>query len=285
MKFIFPELPRGAKLSAVYKIIFDGGFFYIGSAINIKQRMNVWKFKMNAGEFKNYKVEEAFKNSQIITFEILEIVDDPVMRRFREDGYIKINFGKPLCLNIAPSAFTNTGVKQNPNKKKRPPNISQYKSVAKVDSIGQIIEIYESVKAACISNKTKAVSECFRNCFRKVKGMTFRELDKDGNIIPAKQPAPKLRKVRAKGYHISDEAKERLNSVRAKRKEEGTFKYPPHSKWVLKMDSEGKEVGRFPSIIEAAKNADCKDRKNFSKIVSGKRSNTGYYKGYVWKYA
>ena len=126
-EFILPEMVRGDQVCAVYKMTFDCGGYYIGSALNLRQRINGWRFKLNSGVDKNYKVTEAFNKTNRIVFEILEIVDDPVLRKFREDGYIKINFGKPGCLNIAPSAFTSQGVKQNPNKKR---NTSHYKAVA-----------------------------------------------------------------------------------------------------------------------------------------------------------
>lgn len=282
-QFIYPELKRGEIVCAVYKMSFDDGSYYIGSSAHLKQRMWGWKFKLESGVDKNYKVTAAFKETTKIVFEILEIVDDPALRKFREDGYIKINFGKPLCLNSASNAYTNHGVKMNPNKKR---NTSGFKPIARVSESGEILEKFDCISDAERKYETGAIHDCLRNSRRKSKGMIFRELDIDGNIIPAPTPQFKERKKpqRKKGYHISEEAKIRLEINRTKQKEEGTFKYPAHSKQVIKI-SNGQEVNRFPSIIEAAKDAGCKDRKNFSKVVSGKRSVTGYYKGYIWKYA
>jgi len=60
---------------------------------------------------------------------------------------------------------------------------------------------------------------------------------------------------------------------------------PRHAKSVIKLDKDRNEIERYPSIIQAATAAGANDRKNFSKIVTGKKSKTGYYKGFIYKLA
>lgn len=281
-EFIFPPLKRGEIVCAVYKMIFDDGSYYIGSATHLKQRMWGWKFKLNSGIDKNYKVTAAFKATDKVVFEILEIVDDPVLRKFREDGYIKLNVGKPLFLNIASNAYTNHGIKQNPNKKK---STFGFKPIARVSEAGEILERFDSISHAENKYAITSIHECFKNCRRKSKGMIFRLLDNEGNIISAPEPIFKERKkpVRTPGYHISEEARLRVAAKREQQMKDGTFKYPPQSKWVIKMDIDGNELGRFPSIGQAAKDVQCNDSRNFKKQI--KKSPRNYYKGYIWKYA
>lgn len=278
-EFIFPEMARGDQVCAVYKMIFDCGSFYIGSALNLRQRLNGWRFKLNSGIDKNYRVTEAFKNTSKVVFEILDIVEDPVMRRFREDGYIKIHFGKPLCLNIAPSAFTNVGIKQNPNKKV---NTYHYKAVAKINDAGEIIEKYDSVKDANIKNNTLSVADCFKNCFRKVKGMMFRELDKEGNIIPAPVMPLRERKPRKTGYKISQEALVIRRERNRQKRLSPEYQPPANSKEVYQYTLDNKLVGVHKSFTLAAVVAGS-DPKTFRKAI--KRSPNNFTKGYIWKYA
>lgn len=282
MKFNFPELPRGAKISAVYKMIFDGGYFYIGSALNLKQRMNGWKFKMSNGIFKNHKVGIAFKNTTTVTFEILEVVDDPVFRRYREDGYIKINFGNELCLNIAPSAYNSVGVKHtNPNKKKRPPNYSQMRKVAKIDDNGHIVELYSSVKEANEKNSTNCISDCFKDNRRKVKGSIFRLLDDKNNIIPAPTVDRKPRK-RKGGYKISEIAIVKRLERNAQKRRDINYRPPKQAKPIIQMDVYGNIISTHLSIQAAARTFNG-DVRNFKRQIN--KSPRNYYKGFIWKYA
>lgn len=279
-QFIFPELPKGVRICAVYKMIFDGGYYYIGSATNIKQRMWGWKFKLNNGVDKNYKVTEAFKNTSMVVFEILEIIEDPALRKFREDGYIKINFGKPFCLNIASNAYNNKGIKQNPNKKK---NKNGFQPVVKINDNGEIIDRYLSIAEAEMENGTSSVSDCFKDCRRKVKGMIFRKLDANGNIIPAQIPEPKPKKARKrkKGYHLSEDAKQRLRERTALKMASPDYKPPLHSKKIAQYDLNGVLIKEHFSIGSAAKSVNA-DSRNFKRQI--KKSPRSYYKGFLFKY-
>ena len=283
-QFVFPpELKRGETCCAVYKMIFDCGSYYIGSSINIKQRMWGWKFKLENGIDKNYRVTEAFKQSNTVRFEIIEVIEDPVIRCLREEGYIKINFGKPLCLNISSSAFTNENVKHNnPNKKKRLPNVSQYKPVAQVDGIGQIIETYINVTEA-MKKHGKKITDCFSDSSRKVKGMIFRRLDNEGNVIPAPFIA-KVKKERKSrfGYKISNAAKKRILERNAIKRQSPDYTPPKQAKKIIQMNIDGTVVATHLSIQAAARLYNV-DARNFKRQIN--KSPRNYYKGYIWKYA
>lgn len=277
-QFILPEIPRGDQVCAVYKMCFDCGGYYIGSALNLRQRINGWKFKLSSGIDKNYRVTEAFKNTSKVVVEILEVVDDPILRKFREDGYIKIHFGKEGCLNIAPSAFTNSGIKHNPNKKI---NKSHYKTVVKINDNGEIIEKYESVKDANKKNNTKSVADCFKDCYRKVKGAMYRELDKEGNIIHAPIMPLKERKPRKKGYRISaDVLKARRERNRLER-QSLSYVPPLNAKEIHQHSLSGELIKTHKSMMEAARTVGS-DPDTFRKAI--KRSPNNFTKGFIWKY-
>jgi len=282
-EFIIPPLPKYDVVSGVYKMVFDDGSYYIGSSINLKQRFWGWKFKLSAGIDKNYKVTAAFKLTTKVVFEIIEITSDPVFRRMREDGYIKVNFGKPLCLNISPDAFTNKGVRQNPNKKV---NKSNFHKTVRINDIGQIVETFESVSAAQKKYNTNDINECFKNSHRKVKGMIFRKIDTDGNIIPAPTPPSKEWVTRKrKGFKYSEATKKSMREKIALRKLSPDYvppKLPQQTKKIYQYSEQGDFIKEHLSISAAAKAFNA-DSRNFKRQI--KSSPRNYYKGFIWKYA
>lgn len=279
--FIFPVLDYGQIVCAVYKMVFDDGSYYIGSTSNLKQRMWGWKFKLNKGIDKNHKVTAAFKETTKVIFEILEVIDDPIFKKLREDGYIKLNIGKPLFLNIASNAYNNKGVKQNPNKKR---NVSQFQPIAMVSEDGEILETFDCISDAEIKYNATGISNCFINNRRKSKGMIFRKLDEEGNIIPAPAPVFKERKKpnRKHGYHISEEARLRLLAKKEQKIKDGTFKYPPNTKKIIQYTVSGELVKIYESSSAAAREFNS-DTRNFKRQV--RKSKRNYYKGYIFKYA
>lgn len=281
-EFIFPEFQKGVQVCGIYKMIFDDGSYYVGSSLNLRQRMWGWKFKLNTGVDKNYRVTAAFKSTSKVVFEIIETIDDPIYRKFREDGYIKINIGKPLCLNIATSAYSNLGIKQNPNKKV---NKMQYKAVVKIDDNGNILDTYESVREANEMNNTSSVSDCFKDCNRKVKGVVYRELDSKGNIISPPVLERKPRKRRMKGYKFSEEAKKNRNEKLLLRKQSTDYvppKLPIQTKPINQYNLDGTLYKSHPSLMSAARELQV-DSKNFKRQI--RKSPRNYYKGFIFKYA
>lgn len=282
-QFIFPELGVGSQFCGVYKMIFDCGSYYIGSALNLKQRMWGWKFKLNSGVLKNYKITDAFNKTDSVKFEVLEIVDDPIMRRYREDGYIKIHYGKPGCLNIADNAFNNTGIKQNPNRKRHKQRGTR---VAKINDIGEVLETYESITEANLANNTRKINDCFNDSLKKIHGFMFRKLDGDGNIIPAKIKERGKRKARKRGYKVSEKARKNMIEARRRVAESGCAKLPAHTKQVVKYTIDGIEVCRFRSVGEASRSLGHKDTSNLRRLMNGKeKGRKGYHKGFFYKYA
>lgn len=278
-EFVFPsELKRGETACAVYKMIFDDGSYYIGSSTNVKQRMWGWKFKLTNGIDKNYKVTAAFKATTKVVFEILEIIDDPILRKLREDGYIKLNVGKALFLNIASNAYTNKGIAQNPNKKR---NISGFKPIARINDNGEIIEIFDCIADAEKKYEVSTINECLKNSRRKSKGMVFRLLDSDGNIIPAPTPVYK-KPVRKRGYKLSPEAIEKIVQKNKIKRQSPDYIPPYNSKKINQYTLSGELVNSFLSIMDAARSMES-NTDTFRKAIS--RSPNNFTKGYIWKYA
>lgn len=84
--------------SGVYKIVFDNGMFYIGSAKDIKHRFSFWKRFFSLESYRDMKkMRERVKGCYSAEFLVVEFIGDGW--RDVEYRYIKENFHNPLLLN------------------------------------------------------------------------------------------------------------------------------------------------------------------------------------------
>jgi group I intron endonuclease len=88
--------------SGIYKLICCD-YFYIGSAINFKSRLQSHLRALVNGTHGNAHLQAVYNNCQTISMEILEIVDRNNLLE-REDEYLSRFYGKDRCVNLAASA-------------------------------------------------------------------------------------------------------------------------------------------------------------------------------------
>jgi len=100
MEIIIPKIGRLENPAGVYKIVFDGKYFYLGSSVNLKSRFFKWKHDLLHGVPKNKRIRELLPSVSKISVEIVEIVYGDLLRE-REDFYIKFNWGNSMLLNRA----------------------------------------------------------------------------------------------------------------------------------------------------------------------------------------
>lgn len=280
VKFIIPKIKSKNPIAAVYKMTFDCRSFYIGSSMNIKQRMWGWKFKLESGVRKNIMVLNAFEKTKSVMFEVLEIVPDPQMVKHREDCFIKLHWSNSLLLNRSPSAFNNKGSKHSPGRRNNTAPRPNRKKIAKVNDGGEIIEVFESIKEATEKNNNISVSRCLKKYGIKANGWSFREFDKNGNII---EPPIIPRNKRKKGYRFSEIAKNRMRDAKKERIKNGTEFIPEWQAAVSQYDKNGNHVATYNSIGETCRAIGCADRRRLRKLLKGKRGKTIY--GFTFKYA
>jgi hypothetical protein len=126
------------KQAGVYRLVFDNGYFYIGSSKSLKTRLQLWKQAFKIGRIHNKMMRKCVSDCKSISFEVLEytMVDDckPV-----ENKYLAGFIGEKYLLNRSFDSHSNKGCKwtederlkmseatkgksKSPNRKKRGPN-------------------------------------------------------------------------------------------------------------------------------------------------------------------
>lgn len=256
--FTQPKIGRGKYPPGVYKIIFDGQYFYIGSSVNMKSRITQWKVRLRSGTNKNKRIRELFKKSKEIKFEILEV---SVNHKEREDFYIKSNWNNPYLLNMCPNAHNNIGLKNLPRESMLRRG---GKPIAAFDLNWNFIERFDYIADANkkVGLGSSKISSFLNGKCQYIKGYKFKLINEDGSYV---EPKPFISK------------KPPLKPKRIKQP------ITP-SKEIIKFSIDGNEIERFSSMRQLVKHLEV-NRGNIKKILNGKRSKTGYYKGYIYRYA
>jgi len=108
-------------LMGVYKLIFDEKYFYIGSSTDLKKRMDRWESILRSGFYKNQNIKKILPLTCVVEFEIIELVNYPLLAMATENIYLKQEWNNPLLLNQCPDAFGTKGrVYKKTNKKPQP---------------------------------------------------------------------------------------------------------------------------------------------------------------------
>lgn len=176
MEFIFPKFREGSwvrPICGVYKIIFDDKYFYIGSSVHLRRRIDQWHGAIT-GRPHYSKLYPAI--SQIISTVNkirFEIVEDGLSRstvRIIEDFYIKKSVGNPLFLNQSPSAFNNLGYKRLTQG-----NHTDMQAVKKFTKGGVFVCEYRSLTLAAKENGTwiGRIQEVVNGCRKSHKGFVY----------------------------------------------------------------------------------------------------------------
>jgi hypothetical protein len=276
-EFTIPWLGKPSG-GGVYKMTFDGALFYIGGTKCLSRRMYKWKNDLCSSVFKNVQVKEAFEKASHIKLEVIETVENLTLLDERETAHITSFWGNPLLLNRSPSASTNKGLKWTDQQI----NLIRERTgqpVAKFDKEGALIATYTCIKEAIDENKLsrREILRVFRYNGRSSKGFIYKRLDENG--IPIEPPAS-IKKPRAKGFKMSDQAKSNMKAAQQKRLRENGVLYPTHTKPMIKFNENGVELDRYPSFTHLAKSLNV-DKKNLRDLL--KTGRPGYYKGFFYR--
>lgn len=95
--------------SGIYKIQI-GANFYLGSAVNLKNRERQHRGELRAGKHANRFMQRAWDKHGEMQFDVVEFckVADIINR---EQNHISRCFGNPKCMNLSPTAGNTLGVK------------------------------------------------------------------------------------------------------------------------------------------------------------------------------
>lgn len=166
MEFIFIPLRFPRKIMCIYKITFDNGYYYIGGTVDLGGRLTKHKSYIKNGVYPPI-IQDAIHSCLTANIEVLEVINDRIKLKYREDFYIKRFFGLPLCLNTRDTSSL-TSRKRSSKEiiiqfNERGREVRRYRSIAEAAQISGIS--YGSI-AANLQGKSKAVSGAFY--FRRV---------------------------------------------------------------------------------------------------------------------
>lgn len=116
-KFIAPkEILAAGKV--VYRIIFDTGYFYIGSTNSLAKRVRAFQRAFKWGLHLSKKFKEAVEASETATIEVLEGLTYEHSLRYVEEEYIRPHAGDPMLINRSISAKSNLGIRWTPEERR-----------------------------------------------------------------------------------------------------------------------------------------------------------------------
>ena len=189
IKFCDGHLKLERFVRAVYKLLFNEKWYYIGSSVDLKRRIGQWKTRLQKPGFKkNASIKFLLPEIESVRFEVLELVPDEIWIKERESHYLKDCFNDDLCLNITPDTVNGKGRKLALGKTPKPPKNkpTPKKPIAQFDVSGNLIAIHESILAASrvIKIKTDAISHHLNGRkYKTVKGFILKLVAEDGSFI------------------------------------------------------------------------------------------------------
>ena len=100
-------------MAGVYRINLGAGLFYIGSAVNLRNRERAHRSDLRNGKHCNPVVQNSFNKYGVFEFTVLERcpVDEVIAR---EQVLLDTHFADPSCANLAPTAGSRLGSKHSP---------------------------------------------------------------------------------------------------------------------------------------------------------------------------
>jgi hypothetical protein len=179
------NIPADCSFPGVYKILFDDSWFYIGSAKNLFKRASVWQHRICIKEPQNKNILEIIDKTRIISFYILEKVDDISILRKKETEWIVSEWENKFLLNRCPYGHTNKDIRPyngyvKPQKIKG--QISPPKPVAQFGPDGNLIRKFYSVGAAERETGCRQISLQLQGKRGGYKGFIFKEILADGSF-------------------------------------------------------------------------------------------------------
>lgn len=204
-------MTKSIKKSGVYKIKhLRSGRVYIGSSVNIPNRIRQHIKNLNSGTHCNSFLQRCWTKSNGVGFIIgvLEFIDDKDSLTFREQFYLdKYHVGnKEICFNIKTIAYSSLGFKfsdesklkmsiakkgkkwtdaqikslTNKPKRFRPhltgKNSSRSKTIYQYDLSGKYIDKWDSINQCSVNLKIHKsnIIVCLKGKIKQIKGYVFK---------------------------------------------------------------------------------------------------------------
>lgn len=257
IKFCDEHLKLEKFVRAVYKLIFNEKWYYIGSTVDAKRRISNWKTLLQRDGFKkNSSMKFILPEVTDVRCEILEIVPDGIWHKEREGLYLEKCFNDELCLNITSDTINGKGRKLALGKKPKPPRglPTPSKPVAKFDKGGKFIAEYKSIADAArsVDIKTDAITDHLRGRgYKTVKGFIFKLIGESGEYLEHEKYKDKI---------------------------------PPGRKF-YQIDMNDNIVAEFTSVVEAGRAIGHHSlRANISRILN-KEPRYRSCRGFTYRYA
>lgn len=248
-ELIFPKFAVGTwerPVAGVYKFTIDDSYFYIGSSVHLRRRLDQWKGHILSryGERYSPSVKRLIPNSKRIVFEIIEFADKDIIRD-RENYYLKKYIDDPLFINQSPTATDNYGYKIIDDNGNHPKPFI----VRKYDSKGNFIKEYRSVKKCAEGECVKIyhVQRVLSGERKRLKGFIY-----------------KADKYPQKGNSSIKTVLERKKGRR-----------------IHKLNADGELIEIFTRITDAAKSVGT-TAQNVRRVLSGIQKTSG---GFIFKFA
>jgi len=105
MIFIHNHRKLGKKEIGIYRIDFDDKYFYIGSSVNLKERISYWKTCLLHNSATTKKIRDIVPNTSVISFSIIQYIENNEDHIKIEDSYIKLYLQDSNFLNHAESSY------------------------------------------------------------------------------------------------------------------------------------------------------------------------------------
>lgn len=254
IQFICPKVKYGIKQSAVYKIVFDDTYFYIGSTTNLSRRFERWRVSIRngGGAGVNLIMKGILPSINKVEFIVIEYVNNGESPKIKEDLLLKKYQNDIFSLNISNSAFKISGIKGMRN------YVVQEKKkikVHKIDKSGNLVAVFDSLMDAIADigcNRRNFTRIFRRGTTQYYRGFYYKRFDSDGNYIQPKETGNNY--IIPKGKILPKE--------------------------ILKFTTDGVFIRKYESMYELAK----EHKTNPSNIRNQiKYSPKNYYKGFVYK--
>lgn len=265
MEIILPPKEDIGKHPAVYMILFDEKWFYIGSSGNIKARINKWKHVLQTGNhFKSINIKKILPFVSSIKIIIIKKYKTKRHTLYKETELIQKNWDNPLLLNRCPFSDTPKNIrpyfgyeKPNPKPAKGTPDWMKPKKIALFTPDWELINVFESISAFCR--------------YSKLKSSTV------NSILNGKRGQPKKYKIKAVALDGSF-----VEPIIFTPKKD--YRHNPNTKKpVIQLDKQGNIIAVHSFYKDAARAVGVSD-----KYIHMLLKNTGrgkFAKGYAFKYA
>lgn len=191
MEFISPKFNLRNHPAGVYKMTFNGTWFYIGSSMNLRVRISNWKIYLRTKKQLHDNILAIYDKINNVLFEVIEFGNEKTEVRLLEQRHINAFKGDKFLLNCNPTVI---------------------KRIAKFSLDNNLIEIFNTKIEACESLKCRDthINEHLIGLRSRVSGFILKEVDENGNIIESIKYKSKKHSIEK--FHLIDKDKNILDT-------------------------------------------------------------------------